>query len=50
MPVKNSDSSALKCHCDSDASRLSGSNEIDKKISNFQNYVLKYILIASTPG
>ena len=29
MPVKNSDSPAPRC--DSDASRLSGSNEIDKK-------------------
>ena len=34
MPVKNLDSPAPRC--DSDTARLSGSNEIDKKIPNFQ--------------
>ena len=49
MPVKDSDSPAPRCDS-ADASRLPGSNEIDKKITNFKNYVRKYILIASTPG
>ena len=34
MSVNNSDSPVPRC--DSDASRLSGSNEVDKKIPNFK--------------